>query len=181
MGRPTNQKNLRKRLKKFAKKKRNVGNKRKKNDKIRNQSRRKDQNAKSTDLVWEDSVLKPLPKMMMMKLIQQRQKIHLKLKKMMNLELQQHHLPAKNTVKLKAGKIPNTPRNRKKEPQPPKRKIPPKFIQQENSEDLTADKNVLHLPIKLTQMLLEQETAHQEPKRSGKSYASKRKERQQQK
>ena len=70
-------------------------------------------------------------------------------------QLQQHHLPAKNTVKLKAGKIPNTPRNKiKKEPQPLKRKIPPKFIQQENSGDLTADKNALHLPIKLTQMLL---------------------------
>ena len=67
---------------------------------------------------------------------------------------QQHHLPAKNTVKLKAGKIPNTLRNRKKEPQPLKRKIPPKFIQQENSEDLTADKNVLLHLIKLTQMLL---------------------------
>ena len=37
---PTNQKNLRKRLKKFAKKKRNEGSKKKKNDKIRNQSRR---------------------------------------------------------------------------------------------------------------------------------------------
>ena len=71
-------------------------------------------------------------------------------------QLQQHHLPARNIVKLKAGKIPNTPRNKsKKEQRPLKRKIPQKFIQQENSGDLTADKNVLHLLIKLlTQILL---------------------------